>query len=521
LELAKLLIESGVDKDKARSDGRTALFAACETGHLEVAKLLIQSGVDKNKATSNGCTPLFPACGHGHLGVAKLLIESGVDMDKAKSDGSTPLFVACHEGHSEVAKLLIESGVDKDKATGDGATPLLIAREQGHSEVVELLLKSGKRKKTKRKKKRKKKTHLTAATVQEERADQQEARLVAEKAGDGAAGARQELPAGSNKKKNSGHVCGRSGCGEIKPNMMICGECQLTHYCDKQCQRADWKVHKTGCRQESIARRAREERALSLLATESEEEETGEEAEETKVEEEEKEEEKEEAIEETKEEDSDEQQVEPEEGMEAVEDNADAARAAVEEEDAEQEFTQNQQEDAEAACTSGSFPNEFFCPITLELMRDPVLAKDGHTYERKAIKDWFERGTDRNAISPKTLDEIGRQLTPNHAMKALIGDEESKRSILAAPAAPAPPAAPAMSLPFLQQPPTTWSAELVADWLGNIGKAYAEYGDAFIKNGIDGEELLGVDFGKELEELGVASKMHQRRLIKEIQKLKR
>jgi hypothetical protein len=61
----------------------------------------------------------------------------------------------------------------------------------------------------------------------------------------------------------------------------------------------------------------------------------------------------------------------------------------------------------------------------------------------------------------------------------------------------------------------------VADWLGNIGEAYAEYGNAFIKNGIDGEELLGDEFGKELEELGVASKMHQRRILKEIQKLKR
>jgi hypothetical protein len=62
----------------------------------------------------------------------------------------------------------------------------------------------------------------------------------------------------------------------------------------------------------------------------------------------------------------------------------------------------------------------------------------------------------------------------------------------------------------------------VADWLGNIGEAYAEYGDAFIKNGIDGEELLGDDFGKaELEELGVVSKMHQKRVVKEIQKLKR
>jgi hypothetical protein len=150
------------------------------------------------------------------------------------------------------------------------------------------------------------------------------------------------------------------------------------------------------------------------------------------VELEEEEEEAQEVQEETKEDDSDEQQVEPEVGVEAVEDVADAARAAVEEEYAEHENAQKQQEDAEAACTSGSFPNEFLCPITLELMRDPVLAKDGHTYERKAIEDWFEQssGTDRNAISPKTLDMIGRQLTPNHTVRALIGDEESRRSMI-------------------------------------------------------------------------------------------
>jgi hypothetical protein len=86
----------------------------------------------------------------------------------------------------------------------------------------------------------------------------------------------------------------------------------------------------------------------------------------------------------------------------------------------------------------------------------------------------------------------------------------------------AAPAAPAVSPSSLQQPPTTWSSELVAEWLGDIGEAYAEYGDAFIKNGIDGEELLGDEFGKaELEELGVVSKMHQKRVVKEIQKLKR
>jgi hypothetical protein len=34
-------------------------------------------------------------------------------------------------------------------------------------------------------------------------------------------------------------------------------------------------------------------------------------------------------------------------------------------------------------------PNEFFCPISFEMMSEPVVASDGHTYERLDIERWF------------------------------------------------------------------------------------------------------------------------------------
>ena len=40
----------------------------------------------------------------------------------------------------------------------------------------------------------------------------------------------------------------------------------------------------------------------------------------------------------------------------------------------------------------------FVCPITNEIFIDPVIAEDGHTYERKAITDWLQK----NSISPLT-----------------------------------------------------------------------------------------------------------------------
>ena len=33
--------------------------------------------------------------------------------------------------------------------------------------------------------------------------------------------------------------------------------------------------------------------------------------------------------------------------------------------------------------------DSLLCPITLEIFRDPVVAKDGHTYERQAIVEWI------------------------------------------------------------------------------------------------------------------------------------
>lgn len=57
------------------------------------------------------------------------------------------------------------------------------------------------------------------------------------------------------------------------------------------------------------------------------------------------------------------------------------------------------------------------CPLTLEVMDDPVIAFDGFTYERKAIENWLER----NMTSPMTNIPIqSKTLIPNFAIKSQI-----------------------------------------------------------------------------------------------------
>ncbi len=47
---------------------------------------------------------------------------------------------------------------------------------------------------------------------------------------------------------------------------------------------------------------------------------------------------------------------------------------------------------------SDDIPDEFVCPITLNLMEDPVVLSDGHSYERINLVDWLKN----NNTSPKT-----------------------------------------------------------------------------------------------------------------------
>ena len=51
----------------------------------------------------------------------------------------------------------------------------------------------------------------------------------------------------------------------------------------------------------------------------------------------------------------------------------------------------------------GPIPPDFICPITQEIMRDPVIALDGHSYERTAITQWFGLGRIKSPLTNAPL----------------------------------------------------------------------------------------------------------------------
>lgn len=63
-------------------------------------------------------------------------------------------------------------------------------------------------------------------------------------------------------------------------------------------------------------------------------------------------------------------------------------------------------------------PEDFRCPISLELMTDPVTVSTGQTYDRSSIQKWLKSG---NMICPKTGEKLtSSELVPNSTLKRLI-----------------------------------------------------------------------------------------------------
>lgn len=65
-----------------------------------------------------------------------------------------------------------------------------------------------------------------------------------------------------------------------------------------------------------------------------------------------------------------------------------------------------------------SLPENFICPITQDIMTDPVICSDGITYEKNAIVRWLQS----NNTSPVTRKYISNTLIPNIALRNTIQD---------------------------------------------------------------------------------------------------
>eukprot|EP01052_Picozoa_sp_SAG31_P000800 SAG31_NODE_23_length_33717_cov_17.863585_20_plen_455_part_00 len=72
---------------------------------------------------------------------------------------------------------------------------------------------------------------------------------------------------------------------------------------------------------------------------------------------------------------------------------------------------------AQVTSEEDGVPRDFYCAITQEIMIDPVICGDGHSYERDAIELWFRR-SNRSPRTGMPLQSI--DLIPNHSLRGSI-----------------------------------------------------------------------------------------------------
>jgi ankyrin repeat protein len=117
---------------------------AARKGDAAAVKKLLDEGVDVNTKFRYNATALFYACDHGHLEVVKVLLDKGADMSvKDSFYGFTPLSLATSPAqkkkpaHTEIAKLLIQKGAPGKEQALAGAV------QSGDAALAKVILDSG------------------------------------------------------------------------------------------------------------------------------------------------------------------------------------------------------------------------------------------------------------------------------------------------------------------------------------------------------------------------------------------
>ena len=143
VDVARLLLEHGVDVNVQDFGGKTPLHAVARIGRMEVMRVLLEHGAIIDAEDKTGGTPLHEAVEHGDVEVMRVLLGHGANIGAEDKTGRTPLHEAVRNRNIEVMRVLLEHGANIGAGDKTGRTSLHEAAEHGVVEVMRVLLEHG------------------------------------------------------------------------------------------------------------------------------------------------------------------------------------------------------------------------------------------------------------------------------------------------------------------------------------------------------------------------------------------
>lgn len=130
LELARLLIQKGVNLDAQMPDGVTALHAAVMRQDVPFVRLLVAAGANTNAEMIEGkYTPLMVLLmmpGWKSMEILELLLAHGADVTKRNAEGANAIHLAVIRGDKEPLARVVDALAKKvGIATAEEHSPVL------------------------------------------------------------------------------------------------------------------------------------------------------------------------------------------------------------------------------------------------------------------------------------------------------------------------------------------------------------------------------------------------------------
>ena len=404
LHVVSELLEQGASVDARNSDGGTALMEACLCSHHTTALLLLEHSASIDLQSVKGGTALMCAASSGHKGIVAELLCRGARVDLRDIISGTCLMHAASQGHSEVLQLLLAHGHDSshrsslvDTQDDLGQSALTCAAARGHESCVRLLLQAG------ADTGRRTGANLTALQLAVAHGHVATARLIWEQSGElieAAEAAMEEL-------------VGRAAVPRERIELQKRVQAALACLADTALGRATHAAKEVIAEVAMAELLAEEEQQLQPRSRAGKKKRTKRPARACSQ-----------PLPTAKAAEAEEAEAPAKVAVEAAAAKAVDAPAPAQLEAAEPcelQTARGSTRDS-AGCSTSPILDEYSCPITTEIMKDPVVTADGFTYERDAIAQWLE-GHGSSPVTGAPLDS--KVLIPNHALRKVIRDFEA------------------------------------------------------------------------------------------------